>query len=125
MLPLTLLQEHADQRTAAALAAAQHHRIRRALVDDRRQERDVTALRSVLEAAAETPLDDLARWPEIRQRAAERTARLAEAGRLPSSLVVDTDDAPVVVARDLAVAWRHLVRTSGTFAEPVRPRPGR
>jgi hypothetical protein len=124
MLPLTSLQEHAHQRAVAAQTAAAHHRMRRALTEERRRRDDDLRLLALLDLAALAPLEDLATWRTVRDRAARLTARLVEEERLPRHLVVDADDVPVVVARTVAAAWRHVVRTS-SGAGGVMPRPDR
>jgi hypothetical protein len=81
-------------------------------VDRRPTHRD--ALASLLHAAGDTPLD-APTWAPLRCDARAVTARLAGAGRIPSHLVVASDDPPAVVARTLAAAWPHVM----AIATPV------
>jgi hypothetical protein len=107
MLPLSLLHEHAAQRTDAALQDAARHRLRRADREARRRDA-AEVVGALLQAAATTPLDDVGTWSDLRHRAAHHTARLAADGRLPRHLVIAREDPPVLVSRSIAAAWRHL-----------------
>ena len=109
MFTLSLLQEQARQRTSAALADAELHRIRRTIRAERRSG-DLTQVRSLLSEAGATPLDDVSAWTSLRNRATSQTGALAHAGRLPWHLVVRPHDVPVLVARTIAAAWRHLLQ---------------
>lgn len=51
---------------------------------------------------------DASCWEVLRARARASTQVLAAAGLVPGHLVVDRRDPPVVVARTLAAAARHL-----------------
>lgn len=124
MFTLSLLQEQARQRTSAALADAELHRTRRTIRAERRRSGDLTQVGSLLSAAAATPLDDVATWTTLRERAAEQTSGLARTGGLPSHLIVRPDDVPVVVARTIAAAWRHLLRTPDGIDRCTTPARG-
>ncbi|MCC5948533.1 MAG: hypothetical protein JJT89_08770 [Nitriliruptoraceae bacterium] len=74
-------------------------------------------LRPLLTAVATTDLDDHGRWTSILDDAAEATTQLAAVGVLPPHLTVARTDAPVLAARLIAAAWRHVT------AAPARPHP--
>ena len=61
----------------------------------------------------------------IRERAAERTDRLARAGRLPRHLVGTASGMPIVVARTLGAGWRRLLRVPDGAGNRVNPARGR
>ena len=74
----------------------------------RTTELDATAaLADLLDAAASLPLCD-PRWSALTSDARSVTVGLARDGALPRPLVVGPCDAPALVARGLAAAWRHV-----------------
>lgn len=70
----------------------------------------VVRLRPLL-AAAGTDLDDDEAWTVIVGVARQLTVELVARGELPAHLAVGHDDAPVLVARTIAAAWKHVTRS--------------
>jgi hypothetical protein len=71
----------------------------------------LTALRD--RAAAIDPDDPS--WPGLVTEAVTITSALAHRDRLPAHLVVSGDEPPVVVARLVAAAWRHVSRPTSAL----------
>lgn len=72
-----------------------------------REPEAVTRLRPLLAAAAELDPQDREGWIRLRRVARLTTAGLVAGGALPGHLAVGPDDAPALVARTVAAAWRH------------------
>lgn len=80
------------------------------------------ALRALLDTFAlfvPAPRVDVAGWDDFVEEAMRTTRRLASFGALPGNLVVEVDDAPVVVGRLLAAASR---RAADLYAAPTTGR---
>lgn len=67
----------------------------------------IERLRPLLHEAAELDLDDRLGWMRLREAARVATGELVAATGLPPHLAVTALDPPAVVARTLAMAWRH------------------
>jgi hypothetical protein len=63
-------------------------------------------LSALLAEAGALDLEDVSGWARLRDAAARTTGVLVAAGALPPGSRVGADDAPVVVARTIAAAWR-------------------
>lgn len=67
----------------------------------------IERLRPLLHEAAELDLDDRLGWMRLRDAARQATGELVATAGLPPHLAVTAVDPPAVVARTLAIAWRH------------------
>lgn len=63
-------------------------------------------LSPLLAEAGSLDLDDAPGWARLREAAVRTTGVLVDAAVLPPGIRVGGDDAPVVVARTIAAAWR-------------------
>jgi hypothetical protein len=77
------------------------------------------AIEELLAAVAATEADD-AGWEVLRRRARSLTRSLADAGIVPEGTVTAADDVPVVVARGLLVAARHLDAAPAALASSTQ-----
>jgi hypothetical protein len=68
-------------------------------------------LEPLLATAAALDLDDAPGWAHLRATAHATTTLLCAASLLPPQLHVRHADPPVVVARKIATAWRHVGRS--------------
>jgi hypothetical protein len=101
--PVSTIASHRTDRDACAADLD---------TDTRRVEPDgVDRLRPLLAAAAMTDLDDHEVWAAILGVGRRVTLELVADGELPTHLTVSHDDAPVLAARTLAAAWRHVTDT--------------
>jgi hypothetical protein len=64
----------------------------------------------LLAKAAALDLDDARGWADLRVTSHATTTLLSAAALLPPHLQVQPDDPPVLVARKIATAWRHVGR---------------
>lgn len=78
----------------------------------------IARLRPLLAAAAVLDLRDGEGSIRLRHAARVTTAALVAGGALPVHLAVGPDDAPALVIRSVAAAWRHVTSAPSRQEQP-------